>query len=465
MRFYLVFAGIIFFAILRLSPIPSNLNFDSWLVLSLMILMTFWWVTHAIPLSVTALLPLFLVPIFSEIQISSISNSYTNPIIFLLLGGFIIAQGFEKSGLHKRLALKILNKIGNSKKNILLGFVISTAFLSMWLSNTATCLLMLPLCLSVLEKISDPKNQMFDKILLVSVAYSSSIGGMSTLIGTAPNALMAGYLSENYNINISFVKWMLFSLPLVIFLLFLYWFSASKLIGDNKKIKKKIFKSESQEIGPITVEEKITLIIIIVTALLWILRPLINNSFDSSISDASIAILGATLFFIIPVKNFNSFILEKNWFKEIPWDILLLFGGGLALASLVTSSGLANWISNSMNFLNAFQVFFIILFIALIISFLTEVTSNTATTLLFLPILSSFALNNNIEVVHAVLPLVFASSCAFMMPIATPPNAIVFSTNKFSIQFMIKIGFFMNVFAVLISSMWIFLFSSFLVKF
>lgn len=459
----LISIGLILFLVINKFHPNNDLSSDGWLVLSLLILMALWWLTNAIPMSVTALLPLIIIPIFSEINISDVAKPYSNPIIFLLLGGFIIGLGLKKSNLHKRIAMKILINIGSAKKNILAGFMISTAFISMWLSNTATCLLMLPIAISVISKLNNKNNDSFNKLLLLSIAYSSSIGGMTTLIGTAPNAIFAGYMAENFNLQIGFINWMLFSFPLVLILMLILWVFISFIIKDTKNefeevSQNSIFHKELQKLGKITNTEKNTFLIILTTIILWTIRPIINSTFGISLTDASVSIFGASLFFLIP-KSRSNFLLDKSWFKEIPWDILILFGGGLSLASLVTSSGLAVWISTFLYFFNDFTVLTLIIVLAFLISFLTEVTSNTATTLLFLPIIAAFATNNNYDIVLISLPIILASSCAFMMPVATPPNAIVFSTNQFKISYMAKVGFLMNVLAVILSGFWIYNFS------
>ena len=459
----LILIGIIFFVILNRLEKPDQLSEDAWLIASLLLLMTLWWLTETIPLSVTALLPLLVVPVFTEFSIAEVVQPYSSPIIFLLLGGFIIGLGFQKSELHKRFAMYILAKIGNNKKSILAAFMITTAFLSMWISNTATCLLMLPILISILYKLKIKKENFFRKIIILSIAYSSSIGGMATLIGTAPNAIFAGFLKQNYSIQIDFIKWFFFSFPLVLILLILFGGFANYLIRDIslQSLKNKIFTREYQKLGKISLKEKVTIFIMCVTIFLWIFKSFINDFFMIKLTDANIAILGAFLFFIIPVKNQN-FILDKDWFSLIPWNILLLFGGGLSLANLVTKSGISEWIGNSLFFFSTLDIIFMILLIALLISFLTEVTSNTATTILFLPILASFAEIHNLDISKTLLPVVLTASCAFMMPIATPPNAIVFSTNELKITFMASIGFFMNLTAVIISSIWIYYFSNLL---
>lgn len=445
--------GVSVFMFFQISEPPENLSENGWTILGLMLVMAMWWITETLPLSVTALLPLILVPIITDIQIGEAARPYANPIIFLLLGGFIIGLGFQNSGLHLRMAILILAKIGSNKRNILAGFIISCAFLSMWISNTATCLLMLPILLTVINKIDEKDDTFFVKIMILSIAYASSIGGMSTLIGTAPNAIMAGFLYENYRINIGFIEWILFSFPLVFFLLTIFWFFSSLLI-KNEKFTKSIFQNNYKKLGSLKPKEKITLLIMIMTISLWISRRIINNHLNLNLSDTGIAIFGAFLFFFVPYGK-NKFILNNEWYTKIPWNILILFGGGLSLANLIQTSGLAEWISGTLSYLNNFDKVIIILLIAFLISFLTEVTSNTATTLLFLPIVASFASVNNLDVVLLTLPVVLTASCAFMMPIATPPNAIVFSTNKITISFMVRVGIFMNITAIIFLSFWI----------
>ncbi len=460
---YLISSGVLIFFLILFFFKPQNLSSEGILVSGLLFLMAFWWLTNTIPLSITALLPLIIIPVFSDINISDVARPYASPIIFLLLGGFVIGLGLQKSNLHRRFAILVLMKIGYQKKSILIGFILVTAFLSMWLSNTATCLLMLPIALSILGKFENDFS--FKRYFLLFIAYSSSIGGMATLIGTAPNAIFAGYINENLGIEITFLDWFLFSLPLVLILLSILILMIFFLVKNNndKNVSPSIFYDEYKKLGKFNLGQKVTLLIITLTIFFWIFKDIINNFLNIKLTDASIALLGACLFFVIPIKKVN-FILNRNWHKSIPWNILILFGGGLSLANLVTSSGLASWISSYFYFLNSFNIFFIIFTIAIFISFMTEVTSNTATTLLFLPLLVLFADNNGYDILQLSLPITLAASCAFMMPIATPPNAIVFSTNEFNISFMASRGFILNIIAVTLSSVWIFFFSSIIGK-
>ncbi len=456
---FLISTGILgFFGLVNFQP--NTVSYEAWIVASLLLLMTFWWLTEAIPLSITAILPLIVIPSFTNVNISDVAKPYANPVIFLLLGGFILGLGFQKSNLHLRFAMLVLKKIGSTKKNILGGIILSTAFLSMWISNTATCLLMLPIVVSILDKMEIKNDFIYKKILLLAIAYSASIGGIATLVGTAPNAIFAGFLMENYDLEINFIDWMKFSLPLVFLLITVLWFFFNFFIeSKNVPISKNNFiYDQYKKLGPFSSKEKITMIILLLTIFLWLSKKSINSALSINLTDSSIALFGSLLFFIIPYERYN-FVLNKSWFKEIPWNILILFGGGLSLASSINSSGLANLISESLFVFSELEIYLIIILMALIISFMTEITSNTATTLLFLPIVASFASKFNYDLILLCLPIIISASCAFMMPIATPPNAIIFSTNQIKITFMVRIGFVMNCTAIILSSIWIFYFS------
>ena len=456
---FLISTGIlVFFGLVNFQP--NTISYEAWIVASLLLLMTFWWLTEAIPLSITAILPLIVIPSFTNVNISDVAKPYANPVIFLLLGGFILGLGFQKSNLHLRFAMLVLKKIGSTKKSILGGIILSTAFLSMWISNTATCLLMLPIVVSILDEMEIKNDFLYKKILLLAIAYSASIGGIATLVGTAPNAIFAGFLMENYNLEINFIDWMKFSLPLVFLLIIILWFFFNFFI-ESKNIpisKNNFIEDQYKKLGPFSSKEKITMIILLLTIFLWLSKKSINSALSINLTDSSIALFGSLLFFIIPYERYN-FVLNKSWFTEIPWNILILFGGGLSLASSINSSGLANLISESLFVFSELEVYLIIILMALLISFMTEITSNTATTLLFLPIVASFASNFDYDLILLCLPIIISASCAFMMPIATPPNAIIFSTNQIKITFMVRIGFVMNCTAVILSSIWIFYFS------
>ena len=459
-KFKIFCLGLLLSIIPDLLNLNDNFSSDAKLVIRMLILMIFFWLTEIIPISITALLPILFSPFFVEIQLKDILNNYASSVVFLLLGGFILAQGFEKSQLHRRIALKTLLEFGKTRKKIILIIMLSTAFFSMWLSNTATCLLMLPIVKNILDSnFNSEEDNEFSKLLLLSIAYSSSIGGMATPIGTIPNAVMIGFLKENHNINIDFIEWFAFGFPLVLILLFvLFVFLGLKF--ENKNVDRKFVRKKFLELGNFSYGEKVTVFILTLTLSLWIFKNSLNEIFGINLNDAVIAIFGSFLFFVIPIKK-SDFILSFDWYKNIPWNVLILFGGGLTMASLIISTGLANEFSKIFYFFNSFNLLTLIFIIAIITSFLTEFTSNTATTFLLLPILSIFALNNNMDVINLTLPFVLAASCAFIMPIATPPNAIVYSSNRFKISFMASNGFFINLISVTIISLYVFFFNYF----
>ncbi len=459
-KFKIFCLGLLLSIIPDLLNLNDNFSSDAKLVIRMLILMIFFWLTEIIPISITALLPILFSPFFVEIQLKDILNNYASSVVFLLLGGFILAQGFEKSQLHRRIALKTLLEFGKTRKKIILIIMLSTAFFSMWLSNTATCLLMLPIVKNILDSnFNSEEDNEFSKLLLLSIAYSSSIGGMATPIGTIPNAVMIGFLKENHNINIDFIEWFAFGFPLVLILLFvLFVFLGFKF--ENKNVDRKFVRKKFLELGNFSYGEKVTVFILTLTLSLWIFKNSLNEIFGINLNDAVIAIFGSFLFFVIPIKK-SDFILSFDWYKNIPWNVLILFGGGLTMASLIISTGLANEFSKIFYFFNSFNLLTLIFIIAIITSFLTEFTSNTATTFLLLPILSIFAFNNNMDVINLTLPFVLAASCAFIMPIATPPNAIVYSSNRFKISFMASNGFFINLISVTIISLYVFFFNYF----
>jgi len=461
-RMGIFFLGIAFCTLPDFLALNEDLDYNAKIALRMVLLMIFFWLTEIIPISVTALVPLIFSPFFFDIKINQIASHYASPVVFLLLGGFILALGFEKSNLHQRVAIRSILIFGNTRGKIMISLICSTAFFSMWFSNTATCLLMLPIVKNIIDtNFKNSNDAHFSKLLILSVAYSSSIGGMATPIGTIPNAVMIGFLKENYNVDIDFVGWFSFIFPLVLILIFTMWFFLKLRFKDTKeKLKKDLIIKKYKMLGNLSREEKITSAIIFLTACLWIFKRYLNNFLDINLSDSAIAIFGSIFFFLVPTKN-NKTILDFNWFKKIPWNVLILFGGGLSMASLIVSTGLAEEMSKMLGFLENLNLLTIIFLIALVTSLLTEFTSNTATTFLFLPLLSIFAINNNLDLVQVLLPFVLAASCAFMMPIATPPNAIVYSSNRFRISFMVSNGFFINIISILIISSYIFLFNKF----
>ncbi len=429
------------------------------IVLKLLIIMILLWVTEIIPPSITALFPILVLPFLSDVEPKSILSSYSSSVVFLILGGFIIAYGFQKSNLHYRLALGILSKFGDTKLKVMVSISLLTTILSMLFSNTATTLLMLPIVKSIIDENfrNDKLNSSFTNFLLLTIAYSASIGGMMTPIGTIPNAVLIGFLSENYSLEIDLKKWFVYVSPVALsIIIVMLTFISLRVKEINQKISTNNIANKYLKLGRYSKNERVATLIIILTILLWIFKSNINLLLNIKLTDSIIAIFGASLFFLIPAKN-GKVMLTNEWFKKIPWNILILFGGGLALASLIISSGLAKQITLFLNDFQHLNLFTLILLIAFFTSILTEFTSNTATTFLLLPILSIFADTNQIELTLLLLPFILSASCAFMMPIATPPNAIIYSNNSFKIFFMVKNGFFLNLMAILIIASYVYL--------
>ncbi|ADT70472.1 MAG: sodium-dependent dicarboxylate transporter 2/3/5 [Pseudoalteromonas tetraodonis] len=423
--------------------------------------MASWWVSEVVPIPATALLPLVISPIVDIAAIKSVAAPYAHPLIFLFLGGFLISIAMERWGLHKRIALKTMLYAGKKPSLQILAMMLVTAFLSMWMSNTATAVMMLPIALSIthLVKSSDPSNEGFGKALLLSIAYGASIGGIATLIGTPPNALMAAYLSDSYQIEIGFAEWMIVGVPLALGMLLISWIWLTKFtykvdanVQANKRIDTKaVFSSQLKDLGLMQRAEKGVLFVFVLAAICWIFRPLLGDVTGLKISDTGIAIAAALLLFVLPAnKGSDARILDWESAAKVPWGVLLLFGGGLTLASQIKSSGLADYIANMIEGASTIPLVMSILVVVALITFLTEITSNTATAAGFLPLLGPVAESVTGSPLVWVIPAAIACSCAFMMPVATPPNAIVFGSGEIKMKDMIRAGFVLNIVAIVL---------------
>jgi sodium-dependent dicarboxylate transporter 2/3/5 len=449
--------GILVFVILLFLPVPEGLSDAAWKTAAVTILMGIWWITEAIPISATALLPIVLFPVLGVFSIGDATGPYANPLIFLFMGGFVIALAMEKWNLHKRIAISIVNYVGIKPSSIIIGFIIASAFLSMWVSNTATAIMMLPIAMSILELLdkNDKSAKInFEIVLVLTIAYACNIGGMGTLIGTPPNALLAGFVLENYNIEISFLDWMMVGVPIMLVSLPLMYFILTKFVYPIK-IKelpggKELIQSQMEKLGNISNQEKKVAVVFVSAALLWMFRPLLSSVIPG-LSDAGIAIGAAVAFFMIPANSEeNRFLLKWSDTKRLPWGVLILFGGGLSMASAISSTGLATWIGSGIGSLNTWPIILIILIVIALIVFLTEMTSNTASTAAFLPILASVAIGLGENPFLLAIPTVLGASCAFMLPVATPPNAIVYGSGKISIPEMSKAGLWLNLMFILL---------------
>ena len=455
--------GLGVFFIILFSPHPESLSSAGWTVAAIALLMAIWWATEAVPVPVTALLPLALFPLLGVDDIKTTALPYANPNIYLFLGGFILALGIESSGLHKRLALRMLIAIGSSGAKLVGGFMLVSAVISMWVMNTSTTLMLLPIGLAVcatvaqtIPNFSSQERKHFEISLLLGIAYAASIGGMSTLVGTAPNIIFVGFMQETYGLEISFIDWMKLGVPLSAIMLFASWYAITKFVYPvtfiaNMETKLQL-KNMLYDLGPMGRDEKKVLIIFSFAAIAWMLRTLLDN-FIPLLTDAGIAVLAALSFFLIPSENNKTDLLTWDQANKLPWGLLVLFGGGLSLASSIGSSGLGSWIGQALTILDNVPPIILILAVATLIIFLTELTSNVATTSTFLPVVGAVAVALGIAPVALTIPVVLAASCAFMLPVATPPNAIVFGSGKISIPDMMKAGFALNIIGIILVTM------------
>ena len=468
-----LFAGLIVSFVMFFLKDFVSLSDPAWFTASCMVLMAIWWITEAVPVAVTALIPIILFPILGINDIKSVSSSYSHPLIYMFLGGFIVAIAIQKYDLHKRIAIYILSKSGSDSRILVGFFMITSALLSMWISNTATTIMLLPMALAISKVVTDTlidinENQKnnFNIALLLSIAYAASIGGMSTLIGTAPNAFLASFVSENYGVEISFIKWMSIGLPATLLILPLTWWILTYIsLPFNFKISEECgdtIKKLRYQLGEINYEEKLVSLVFCLMAVSWAFRPVMNNWAPlADLSDTGIAIFCAMLLFIIPSSKKNKPILHWNDLHSLPWGILILFGGGLALASAIQTTGLGYAIGSALSFIPSSSLILLILLITIMIVFLTEITSNTATTATFLPIIAALAVQFNLDPMALIIPVALSASCAFMLPVATPPNAIIYSSGYLTIPMMSRVGFLLNILAILMIT----LISSFLVPF
>ena len=418
------------------------------------ILMGAWWITEAIPLAATALVPLVVFPLSQTQEFSDTASPYASGTIFLFMGGFFLALAIQRWNLHRRIALVTVKLVGTQPKRIVLGFMIATGFLTMWVSNTATAVMMLPIGLSVLKLVSDQNEGMnllksnFGKALMLGIAYSSSMASVSTLIGTPPNTLLRAYLADNHDIILGFGQWMLFAAPMAWIFLFIGWWLLVNVIFkpeiDEIPGGKELINNELDEMGPMSRGEKMVGIVFILAALSWVFLPTIFP--DSGISDELIAMCIGLVLFLLPVHPTKGVaLLDWKTAKDIPWDVLLLFGGGLSLSAAFTNNGLSQWIGELSSGIGGLPVVLIVLVVAAIILGLTEMTSNTATAAAFLPIMGGVAGGIGVDVTLLVIPVALVATFAFMLPVATPPNAIAFGSGYLKIGDMVKAGIVLNI--------------------
>lgn len=418
-------------------------------------LMIFFWIFEVVSIYITALFPLILAVPLGLLSTSDLAEAYGNGSVYLFFGGFILALGLEKWKVHEQIARRIVSLVGNSKPRILLGFLLSTGMLSMWISNTATALMMLPMAIAVIQAMPiDQQKSKFSVFLLLSIAYAASIGGMATLVGSPPNTQMASILEQNYDISISFFDWMKIGIPLSLTLLLAvfayFYFALGKERNEIHDIR--------LEKKPWTVDQFRALAVFGLVVILWSFRELIIDATGFSYKDESAAIFGGILLFIIPSKSQKKPILEWEDTEKLPWGILLLFGGGLALAKMLEKGGVVNEITNVFSSFQNVSITVMIIAVVLIAIFATEIMSNLALVTIFVPIVAAFALKSGYPILELCLPLTLAASCAFMLPVGTPPNAIVFSSGLIKIHQMAIIGLILNIIATTIICLFAFLY-------
>ncbi|WFN34206.1 SLC13 family permease [Methanogenium sp. S4BF] len=433
-------------------------------------LMVIWWITEAIPIQATALLPIVLFPALGVLKATEATAPYADKVIFLFMGGFIIAMSMQRWGLHERIALAILNKAGSSSRMLIFGFMVATAFLSMWISNTATAMMMVPIAIAIIATIL-PRNDLkleemdksqrdFAECIVISIAYAASIGGLATIIGTPPNGIFLAQMETIFPTapTIDFFTWMKFGLPLVIVFLPIAWLWLT--YGPYRHMPKKIshghniIQQRIKELGPMSKGERWTLIVFVMTAVAWIMRSEKDiggfivpgiNTYMPWVDDSTIAIAGALLLFLLPVdRKQGLYTMNWEWAKKIPWGILILFGGGIALSKAFIASGLAQVIIESFTIFHGLPIVVAVVAVAIIVSFLTEVTSNTAMASVMIPIMAVTSLSMGIHPWYLMLAATFAASMAFMLPVATPPNAVAYGSGYISMQDMMRTGWVLN---------------------
>ena len=451
-------------------------------------LMAVWWMTEAIPLSATSLLPIVLIPALTERTVSEATTPYASSIVFLFLGGFLIAIAMEKWNLHRRVALLTLRRVGVQPKRIVLGLMLATGFLSMWVSNTATTLMMLPIGLSVLtlvierskttsqgaevaqrigtegtisEIVEDENIRRFGVCLVLAIAWSATIGGLGTLLGSPPNAIVAGYVADELGREIGFLEWMMIGLPLALCFILIAWFLMTNVLYrfDLAEVPggRQMIDEQIAGLGRVSQAERMVMLVFGGAAFFWVFPGLIESLFGVDLGllgmmdDTAIAIGAGLVLFLLPAEGRSRMVLDwKDAENGLPWGVLLLFGGGLSLAGAVAASGLDKWFGEQVTGLGALSPILLVMAVTAIVLFLTEITSNTATAATFIPILGGVALGIGADAMSLLIPAALAATCAFMLPVGTPPNAIVFGTGAVTIAQMARGGFVLNLVGILL---------------
>jgi solute carrier family 13 (sodium-dependent dicarboxylate transporter), member 2/3/5 len=458
-------AGPLIFLVISQLVSPGLLSAEGWRVMAVAAWMVLWWITEAVPIPVTALLPMILFPLLGIFKMDAATAPYANPIIFLFMGGFIIALAMERRNLHTRIALNLIRLTGTHANGIILGFMLATGFISMWISNTATAVMMLPIAMSVINLLqshssTDPASiisfRRFALCVMLGIAYAANIGGTATIIGTPPNVVLVGYMNSIYGYDLAFGRWLMIGIPISIGMLLLtYWILVKWLypsgLGEISGTAD-IVKTQLASLGKLSKAEKMVGTIFVCTALAWIFRQPINALIGNGpLNDTIIAMAGGVLMFIVPLNLRNGeFLLDWKSMERLPWGILLLFGGGMCLAEAMEETGIIQLVGKIISDSGPFSLWLLILLLSATTLFLTELMSNVALTTIFVPVVMGIADGLQISPLLLAIPVTLASSFAFMMPISTPPNAIVFASGFIKTDEMVRAGLILNIVSILL---------------
>lgn len=456
-----LFLGPAFFALISLISPDVYLSPDAWKVIGVALWMITWWITEAAPIPVTALLPIVLFPLTGIFTIDEATAPYANKIIFLFMGGFMLGLAMEKHNLHKRIALNLIKKTGTNPNGIILGFMLTTAFISMWISNTATTVMMLPIALSITSLLevganSDKGKKRFALALMLSIAYSANVGGTATIIGTPPNVAWVGFMNDMVGYEVTFSRYLAIGLPICFLMLGVVYLLLTRVLFpchlSNLTESSQVIDDQLNELGRISVAEKRVALIFVITAMTWILRGTINDLLQTNLlNDAMIAMAGGILMFITPVHIRKAeFLMNWEYTKKLPWGILILFGGGLTLAKAMEKSDIVQIVGESIAGSGELNQILLIAGLTAFMLFMTEVMSNVALVVIFLPVVIGISQSLEMNPMYLTVPVTLAASFAFMMPISTPPNAIVFSSGMIKMKDMMRAGILLNIIAILL---------------
>ncbi len=458
-----IWAGPLALLVLWWAPTPVLLSSEAQKVIGVAVWMLIWWITEAVSLPVTALLPLVLLPLSNVIPIQEAAAPYSSPIVYLFMGGFVIALAMEKWKLHLRIALSIVKLTGTHANGIILGFMLATTALSMWISNTATTVMMLPIATSVIAlligDVAQQGQKNFALALMLGVAYAANIGGVATLVGTPPNSVLAGFIASTYGYEVDFAAWFFMGFPFTLTMLAITYVVLIKVIYPNRlghiEGSAELIEERLKALGAMSTPEKRVLLVFALTAVLWISRSYINPFLPFSLSDPVVAMLGAISMFVIPSEGWQKpALLQWEDTQKLPWGILLLFGGGLSLAAALSTTGVIDLIGKAVAEGNQLSVFAVIALLTILVLFMTEVMSNVALVAVFMPVVAGIAAGLNTPMLWVAIPMTIASSCAFMLPMATPPNAIVFASGHIKVAQMVKAGTLLNLISIILLMLW-----------